>query len=86
MKFFLIAIVGICLWLSLAQASTDSKLKLVGYVRSFNDQAIVIDNGNQRYTVPRAHYPEKTKTGELVSVSVTQEEFAALKHSTSVKQ
>ena len=86
MKFFLIAIFGVCLWLSLAQAATDSKLKLVGYVRSFDAESIVIDSGNQRYTIPRAHYPEKTKAGELVSVSVTQDEFAALKHVTSTKQ
>jgi hypothetical protein len=85
-KFFLVSIAGICVWLSLAQAATDSKLKLVGYVRSFDAQNIVVDSGNQRYTIPRSHFPEATKAGELVSVSVTQEEFSSFKHTTSVKQ
>lgn len=86
MKFFLISIFGICLWLSLARASTDSKMKLVGYVRSFDTQSIVIESGNQRFTIPRSFYPDKTKSGELISIPVTKAEFAAFKHATSVKK
>jgi hypothetical protein len=86
MKFFLISIFGICLWLSLAQASTDSKMKLVGYVRSFDTQNIVVESGNQRFTVPRSFYPDKTRSGDLISIPVTKAEFVAFKHATAAKK
>jgi hypothetical protein len=86
MKIFLASIAMICTLISLAQASTASKMKLVGYVTAFDQNTVTIESGNQRFTIPRAMYPDRTKSGELISVPVTESEFASLKHQTTVKK
>ncbi len=80
MKFFLVGIFGWCLVISLAQAATGSKMKLVGYVTAFDDKTVTIESGTQRFTIPRKMYPDQTKSGEMISVAVTQTEFDSLKH------
>lgn len=86
MKIFLVAIASVCVWLSLAQAATDSKLKLVGYVRSFDEKMVVVESGNQRFEIPRSYFPQKTRAGELVSVPVSQNEFDTFKATTTSKK
>ena len=86
MKLFLAAIASVCIVLSLAQASTSKTLKLTGYVTSFDAKIVTIESGNQKFQVPRTMYPDKTKSGELISVPMTQKEYAVLKHTPISKQ
>jgi hypothetical protein len=79
MKLFLLVVASVCVVLSLAQASTSPNVKLTGYVVSFDQNAITIESGNQKFQIPRVMYPDKTKSGELVSVPMTQKEYALLK-------
>jgi hypothetical protein len=85
-KLFLASIAICCFVMSLAQASTTNRLKLTGYVTTFDDTAVTVESGTQRYTIPRAMYPDAIKAGELISVPMTQTEFASLKHVPTVKR
>jgi|GEM_PF-4050217 len=79
MKFYLVGMIGWCLVISLAQAATGPKMKLVGYVMAFDDKSVTIESGTQKFTIPRTMYPDKTKSGEMISVAVTQDEYENLK-------
>lgn len=63
-------------------ALISSKIKLEGYVTSFDNDKVTVESGSQRIEVPRKFYQYKVKAGERISIEMDTKDLDGFKKET----